>query len=140
MAITLGGLTLPQGLHWSDEFAWNAFSMLTEYSLTGSLVVDIAAKQAGRPITLTGDENFTWITRADINALQAILNTCTVTGTTLTLHDDRSFTVVPYISSSSGITGGALVVSPIPLVLGSGPANPNDSTWYALKSLSLVTI
>ena len=68
MAITLGAVTLPQGLVWSDEFDWTPLAQTTEYSLTGALIVEQAEKQAGRPITLVGGIDFAWLTRNDVAA------------------------------------------------------------------------
>lgn len=50
--ITLNGIELPD-LLWTDEFAWSAVRQSTEVTLTGALVVEEGAQQAGRPITLT---------------------------------------------------------------------------------------
>ena len=132
MAITLGAVILPDGLRWSDEFAWNSTNLLTEYSLTGALIVDMATKQAGRPVTLTGGANFAWYTRAQVIALQAVLDAIPSTGATLTLHDSRTFTVIPIPP--------ALSVTPLPVVMDSGPADPTDSTMYAFDSLKLETV
>ena len=75
MSITLthGGTTidLSDRLAWTDEFAWSPVQQSTEYSTTGALLVDVATKQAGRPITLEGKETATWISRATCQALEA---------------------------------------------------------------------
>ena len=52
MTITLGGITLPEDLQWVDEFtAWKVGQVIRP-SLTGALIVQEAAMQAGRPVTL----------------------------------------------------------------------------------------
>lgn len=52
MSITLDGVELPEDLEWSDEFtAWKVGQVIRP-TLTGALVVQEAAMQAGRPITL----------------------------------------------------------------------------------------
>ena len=67
MAITLtySGTTahLSDRLDWTDEFSWSPVQQATEYSTTGALLVDVAVKQAGRPITLLGTETAAWISR-----------------------------------------------------------------------------
>ena len=67
MAITLtyGGTTahLSDRLDWTDEFSWSPVEQATEYSTTGALLVHVAVKQAGRPITLVGTETAAWISR-----------------------------------------------------------------------------
>ena len=131
MAITLGALTLPQGLRWADEFAWSPVSQSTEYSLTGALLVEQAEKQAGRPITLIGGKDFAWLTRAQLVDLKALLDTRAEM--VLTLHDGRSFTVLP-------ANADHLAVNPLPVVRDSGFANPGDDAWYVLDSLKLIEV
>ena len=58
-------------LDWQDEFSWSPVDQATSYSTTGALLVDVALKQAGRPITLMGTETAAWITRALCSTLQA---------------------------------------------------------------------
>ncbi len=75
MSITLthAGTTLDLSdrLAWTDEFGWSPVEQSTEYSTTGALLVDVATKQAGRPITLEGKETATWISRATCLAIEA---------------------------------------------------------------------
>ncbi len=91
MSITLGAVTLPGDLRWADEFSWTPLVQSSEYSLTGALIVQEAAKLAGRPITLEAQRD-TWVTRATVLAAQALAETPGWSGT-LTLHDGRTFTV-----------------------------------------------
>ncbi len=52
MSITLAGVELPDDLDWSDEYtAWKVGQVIRP-SLTGALIVQEAAMQAGRPVTL----------------------------------------------------------------------------------------
>ena len=132
MTITLGSTTLPPGMRWADEYAWGADTSSTEYSVTGALIIQRATKQAGRPITLTGGASFAWVTKTYLEALKTDLMTYPDSGLTLTLHDGRSFTVIP--------TTNPLDVTPLPVVGDSGPANPSGSTLYALNSLKFVEI
>ena len=75
MAITLtySGTTahLSDRLDWTDEYTWSPVQQAAEYSTTGALLVDIAVKQAGRPITLLGSETAAWISRALCNTMAA---------------------------------------------------------------------
>lgn len=131
MAITLGAIILPQGLRWSDEFDWTPLTQATDYSLTGALIVEQAEKQAGRPITLTGGKDFTWLTRAEVTSLKDLLDGGEEM--TLTLHDARTFTVLP--------AGEApLTVTALPIVKDSGPADPSSGAWYILESLKLIEV
>ena len=93
--ITLGGVTLPGDLRWTDEFAWSPVARSQDYSLTGALILQEAVKLAGRPITLEArNENagYIWLARAQVAAVQALADTPGWSGT-LTLMDGRSFTV-----------------------------------------------
>ena len=63
--------TLSDRLQWSDEFDWSPVEQATAYSTTGALLVDVAVKQAGQPITLDGTSTNTWISRALCDTLQA---------------------------------------------------------------------
>ena len=75
MSITLSlsgtTLALSDRLDWTDEFSWSPVQQAMEYSTTGVPLIDLAVKQAGRPITLEGKETATWLPRATCVALEA---------------------------------------------------------------------
>ena len=119
--ITLDSITLPENLHWLDEYDWSPVEQATQYSLTGALLVDEDTKQAGRPITLTTPDNGGWATRATVDSLRAKLQANT--DMTLTLHDGREFTV----RWRHG--GQALNAEPVY----PGLANPQDDDLYRLR-------
>jgi hypothetical protein len=85
-------LTLPD-LLWPDEFAWQAVEQTTIYTITGALIVQASAKQAGRPVTL---QSGAWFTRADLEtlrtwaALPAESFTLVYRGTSLTVAFDHA--------------------------------------------------
>ena len=91
MAITLGLIELPEDIEWTDEYKWSPTVETNTYTLTGSLVIETATRQAGRPITLAGQSN-TWILRGVLKSLKALADTPGTT-LTLTLNDAREFTV-----------------------------------------------
>jgi hypothetical protein len=93
VAITLDSLTLPPDLIWRDEFDWNPVEAEQSYAVDGTQILQYGTKAKGRPITLSGDRGSGWITRADLLTLQALVQTMTTR--TLTLHDGRTFQVVP---------------------------------------------
>jgi len=138
MAITLGALTLPAGLAWQDEFAWSPVSVSSSYSLTGALIVEVATKQAGRPITLigqsSGNDHTAWITRANLLTLKAALETAGTTFT-LTLHDARTFSVIARPDDSSPVEA-----EPLPVFGSFLPANPQSADWYVLRAVRLTTV
>lgn len=135
MAITLAPqptgstIALPGGLMWSDEHDWTPVAQSTEYSLTGALIVESAEKQAGRPITLTGGERWTWLTRAELLVLDAALKTVGAEFI-LTLHDGRSWRVIPRHDGN-----GPLATAQVRRVLDSGVADPSASAKYYLDNL-----
>lgn len=67
--IILNGIVLPEDLFWSDEFAWSAVRQSTDLTLTGGLIVEEAAQQAGRPITLADG----WASRLIVEQLYALV-------------------------------------------------------------------
>ena len=90
---TLATLSLPRSLVWVDEFQWTAPLRAQEYSITGALIVDVATRQAGRPITLQGVADHGWMTRAALADLWALANTPEAAPLALTLADGRAFAV-----------------------------------------------
>lgn len=75
MTITLTkdgtSLELPEDLLWTDEFLWAAVAQSTQRGIDGHLIVDAMERMGGRPITLMGDGDSAWITRADMLTLKA---------------------------------------------------------------------
>lgn len=88
----LDDLTLPADLIWIDEFDWTPIQQTQTYSITGALIIECGTKQAGRPITLSGDANSGLISRADLKILQTKLTAATPL--VLTLNDARTFNVI----------------------------------------------
>ena len=121
MSITLGTITLPQDLHWSDEFDWTPVAQGVEYTLAGALAIETVVMQAGRPITLEGGEDRAWASRTTVLALQAKAALPGET-MTLTLNDARTFTV-------AFRHGDGAPVEARPIV----PYNtPAAGDWYAI--------
>lgn len=134
MAITLNGLALPDGLRWSDEFTWSPLQATRDYSLTGALILQTAERLAGRPITLIGGERWAWMTRANLLALQTLLDTYAAS-LTLILHDARSFAVTPVYEGDGPLDAVAKAV-----VQDSGLANPGPGAWYVINSIKFITV
>jgi hypothetical protein len=89
----LHDVPLPDDMVWTDEFNWPTIIKSTEYTLTGSLIVDSGQRQAGRPITLAGAADGGWVTRATLGALRDLASA--LPGQyVLALADGRSFQVV----------------------------------------------
>lgn len=88
----LHGIDLPSGMLWEDEFSWSAAARSVERSITGALVIDVAAQQAGRPITLRGVNDQGWMRRAQLLLLRALSDN-PGGRYSLQLADGRVFTV-----------------------------------------------
>lgn len=94
--ITLDSFAFPSscnGLRWSDELAWSAVAQSTDYGLTGALLVQEGTRSTGRPLTLSGGRERAWISRSDLLALHAMLES--TAQRVLTLHDGRQIPVIP---------------------------------------------
>lgn len=75
MAITLSDgvdtITLHPDLYWSDETNWHPVQQSVTRTVTGALVVEVAAMVAGRPITLEPeDDSSAWMTREVVDQLR----------------------------------------------------------------------
>lgn len=66
---------LPDALNWVDEYTWSPVEQTKTYTTTGALLIEEGVKQAGRPITLEGDADRTWCTRALVDQLHAWAHT-----------------------------------------------------------------
>jgi hypothetical protein len=61
---TLEELILPNDLLWSDEFDWSQVTASQVYTLTGALVIEQGVRLAGRPISLSAQDDMAWVTRS----------------------------------------------------------------------------
>lgn len=90
---TLATVTLPADMIWVDEFNWSPVQRATEYSIAGALIIDVAEKLSGRPITLRGADDAGWMHRTALQSLYALASDPDVASRTLTLADGRVYTV-----------------------------------------------
>ena len=68
----IGSIAVPRGMVWVDEFDWVPVERAVAYSLTGALLVDVAPRLAGRPITLAGEVDAGWLGRSVVAQLHAL--------------------------------------------------------------------
>lgn len=68
---TSATVSLPDDLHWQDEFNWNQVVQEESYTLTGALVVESFQRLAGRPLTLVSYRDEVWVPRATVETLAA---------------------------------------------------------------------
>lgn len=85
LTLTAGAITvqLSEDLFWSDEYSWAPVAQSVQPSVTGALIVQQGVRQAGRPITLEPEDDFSaWLERSSLDQLRAWVGT---PGLTLTL-------------------------------------------------------
>lgn len=121
-------LTLPGDLQWDDEYAWLPVEQTDEYSVTGALVLDVGERQAGRPITLSGDDSSAWLSRTDVDVLRAWAAT-PGQALTLTLTDARVFEVAFRHQDAPALDAKPVVFS--------APIVAEDRYFITLKFLEL---
>lgn len=124
----LNAVELPDDLEWVDEFTWTPIAQSIEYGATGSVFIQESEKQAGRTITLQGEEDMCWVNRETILALRA-LYIQPGKEMTLTLEDERTFQV-RFLQS-----GNPVEVSPV--VKG---AFYSDEDYFKIKSIKLIEV
>jgi hypothetical protein len=92
---TLGAFTLPPDIEWADEGSWLPVAQVIATTITGALVVQQSAMQAGRPITLIarGDKHV-WVSYAEAIALREAAAADVGASMLLTLIDGRTFNVI----------------------------------------------
>lgn len=73
ITLTYDGTTvdISDRLQWTDEYTWTPVEQSTAYSTRGALLVDLAEKLSGQPITLEGIDSKAWITRAVCDTLKS---------------------------------------------------------------------
>lgn len=104
---TLGDIQIPRGMVWSDEFDWNPREASSEFSIGGALLLDVAVRLAGQPITLTGDDDAGWIPRSRLIELHALCAEQPDATHLLTLADGRTFDV-QFAAGETPITGRSI--------------------------------
>jgi len=76
-------IVLSDDLYWADEHTWHPVEQTAERTITGALVVSVASRTGGRPITLESpDESSAWHARS---VVEQLLNWASIPGKTLTL-------------------------------------------------------
>jgi hypothetical protein len=68
----LDTITLPDSLHWEEEFSYSKVAQSATRTLDGSMVLFSAELIAGVPITLSGGDDRAWIKRTDVVAIKAL--------------------------------------------------------------------
>ena len=100
-------ITLHKDLFWSDESAWHPVEQTAQRTVTGAMVVQVAERIAGRPITLEPiEDSSAWMVRSVIDALRnwaaapGKVMTLTLHGVAHTVmfrHQDGGFEATPVV-------------------------------------------
>lgn len=72
MAFVLGGITLPAGMIWRDQFQFAPVQQTVQYTIGGTSVITTASVEAARPITLVSLPDQGWLTTTQVEAIQAL--------------------------------------------------------------------
>lgn len=124
MSITLSdGATTVQlhpDLYWQDELSWHPVEQSVERTITGALIVSVAQRLSGRPVTLAPeDDSSAWMHRETVEQLR---NWAAVPGKELQLTLRGATSTVIFRHHD----GGALEANPI---LHYSDVEPGD--WYS---------
>ena len=88
----LDTIQIPRGMVWTDELDWSPVESVSDYGLTGALIVDVGVRTNGRPITLQGANDQGHIRREVVQSLHALAAVPLATYP-LVLADGQTFTV-----------------------------------------------
>jgi hypothetical protein len=69
---SLGTLSLPDSLEWTDRYSYGLVEQGMLRTLAGTLVLFSQPLSAGRPITLTAADSVCWLSQAQVDALVAM--------------------------------------------------------------------
>jgi hypothetical protein len=72
MIKTIGNLTLPDGLEWTDRFDWQPVSQEAVRTLSGGQVMFCSLLSQGRPITLDAHDGSAWLDQITVDLLYAM--------------------------------------------------------------------
>jgi len=92
MAIVLGGVTLSDHMVWEDEFIYASVAQSALRTLGGNIKIYSQQLNKGLPITLVAATDQGWLTKAQVQSIQALANAAGATYG-LTIGSD-SFSVV----------------------------------------------
>ena len=91
--VILGGVTLNPSIVWEDRFAFQSVAQTTTRTLAGNLVTFAQGLSKGRPITLVANETRGWLTKSDVEAIQALAD---AVAATYSLQIDTEFFTVQF--------------------------------------------
>ena len=72
MSNTLGSLTLPDQILWTDRYSWSPAAGQAQRTIAGSLALFTQSVSGGRPVTLEAREGVAWLTQQQVDSLMAM--------------------------------------------------------------------
>lgn len=72
MSITLDAVTITTGMVWSDKNKYAPVAQSVRRTLGGTAVIEFGTLNKGTPVTLSSLEDQGWITKLQLDALQAL--------------------------------------------------------------------
>jgi hypothetical protein len=129
----IDGINLPEldALKWTDEYDWSDIAQTQDRSVTGSQIIQEQAKLFGRKITLSGKPDNNWITRANLDAINAKKNILDHKFL-VTLPDGQVFTVMFNRSGNAGSLKATQLFD--------WEGIPGNDTNYTIQTLRLITV
>lgn len=124
--IVFNGTDLNRNLIWEDRFQWTPIASSVERTVGGRNAIFIQSLAKGRPITLTATNDQGWLTKAQVDILQALADAGAATYT-LTI-DTFSFVVRFRFQDAPPLEFQPLI-----------PRNNHASTDYFIGSIKLMT-
>jgi hypothetical protein len=75
MAVTLNGVTLNPNMVWADRYSYASVTQEVLTTLAGTMVVYPNTLTKGRPITLEARDDQGWLTKQQVDSMQALADT-----------------------------------------------------------------
>ena len=72
MPNTLGALTLPDQMMWTDQYAWSPAAGQAQRTIAGGLALFTQSLTKGRPITLEAQDGVAWLTQQQVEEIMAM--------------------------------------------------------------------
>lgn len=128
-------IDLPKDLQWADELTWGKVAQALEYSVTGALLIQEGTKLSGRYVSLVGQADMAWLTRAQGTTLLAMKNTA---GLVMTLNYLDSLDAGHVLFSMTVMfrhTDGAVSLSNI-----KSWDQYESTAWYIAQAINLIEV
>ncbi len=73
--VVLNGITIDTGLIWEDRLRYAPVEQVFRRTLGGTPVIDYGSLSEGRPVTLRSLQDQGWVTKTQVDAIQALADT-----------------------------------------------------------------